>query len=181
MQSHLLWQLEQFSFGRGCAVLLAQTHFVRRADRLILSFANRAGASTSASKLADGSQCLRPGGALECSHGWSIARAKPGDAEPVDGSADMRAAPAGAGELLADRVRSRVRLPPTLRGGGRIDRHVPRAPLRSARGHIPLPRWGIEASSVDVPIRLWVAHRRLTEALSYLRCVNPLQPRHGIH
>jgi hypothetical protein len=47
------------------------------------------------------SRFLGPDGAADCSHGWSIARAQPRDAEPVDIRTISRFRPGGAEECVS--------------------------------------------------------------------------------
>lgn len=87
---------------------------------------------------------LGPEEATGCSYGWSVARARPRDAEPVETVPFSSLRPDGAEECGDDDH------PALLVGCLRrpfgadflIQTTYPRVPLRTTRGYKPLPRWG---------------------------------------
>jgi hypothetical protein len=74
---------------------------------------------------------LGPGGAAECSYGWSDGAAQPAGAQPVESRIPRSSRPEGAKETI-----------PLPASGQAIPTCYPRVPLRYTRGYIPWPFQG---------------------------------------
>jgi hypothetical protein len=92
-------------------------------------------------------------GATECSHGWSVARAQPRDAEPVETRSIFISPPRQGRRSAPMQDRPQDSRNTSAAAAGRkcvLRQRIHGLSLRSARGYSPLPRWGQKDRSVVV-------------------------------